>query len=69
MKFTMLFSIGQNTFHPKLRFSTCFERLPRKIRVSNIISIASYIIVPVFIEKEILNELNSTKVKMFICKD
>ena len=50
------------------RITSFFLRLLRKIIVSNTIFSVSSIIVSVFIKKEILNELNSTKVEMRICE-
>ena len=47
---------------------TLLRLVTEAIRVTNIISSVSFIVVCVFIEKEILNELNSTKVEMLSCK-
>ena len=45
-----------------------FLRLLRKVRVNNTIFFVPSIVVRVVIEKEILTDLNSAKVEMFIYK-
>ena len=47
---------------------TLLRLVTEAIRVTNIISSVSFIVVCAFIEKEVLNELNSTKMEMLICK-
>ena len=47
---------------------TLLRLVTEAIRVTNIISSVSFIVVCAFIEKEVLNELNSTKMEMPMCK-
>ena len=65
MKFTMLFSSGKKSctesrgFECVARYFIFFLRLLREIRARDVIFAVLSIVVYVFIEKDILNELNS----------
>ena len=73
-KCIMLFSSGKNISHPKSTFWTCCTNSSSFFCVfylsleSVILFSVSSIIVCFYIRKEILNELNSTKVETVICK-